>query len=125
MKLTQDTGSDRYLIGGYDRGELRVNGTVHTRSLLVSPQRIAPDWAPQGFEDLVPEHFDLLLEWAPEVVLIGTGARQRFPDAAIRRLFQARGVGLEVMDTAAACRTYNILVLEDRRVAAALLMIED
>lgn len=125
MKITQDLGSDRHLIGGYDRGEVRVNGIAYTRSLLVSAQNIAPDWGPRSCAELSAEDLAPLLAWDPEVVLLGTGARLRFPSPEVRRLFQARRMGLEVMDTAAACRTYNILVLEDRRVAAALFMIED
>ncbi|MCK7500562.1 MAG: Mth938-like domain-containing protein [Comamonadaceae bacterium] len=90
-------------------------------SLVLLPDRIAPDWVRGGFAALTEADLRRLLDFRPELVLLGTGARQRFPQPALLRpLIEAR-IGFEVMDLQAACRTYNILMGEGRRVAAALL----
>lgn len=125
MQITQDFGQASYIISAYEPGRIVVNQTVHTRSLVVMPERLIDDWTPQGFEELHEAHFEPLLALRPDILLLGTGGRQRFPDTAILRLFSREGIGLEIMDTAAACRTYDILMSEGRSVAAALLMIEE
>jgi len=94
-------------------------------ALIVTPERLVSDWPPQTFGDLVEAHFEVIASLEPEVVLLGTGSRQRFPRPPLIRSLLARGVGVEIMDTAAACRTYNIIMLEGRRVAAALLLLTD
>jgi len=81
------------------------------------------DWPPQRFEDLDSSHFDMLAELQPEFVLFGSGARLRFPSPALTASLLNQGIGIEAMDTGAACRTYNVLIAEGRNVAAALLMI--
>lgn len=93
-------------------------------SVVVTPAKLIRAWPPQRFEDLAPDHFAMLEELDPEVVLFGSGARLRFPGARCTGTLAERQIGVEVMDTAAACRTFNILAAEGRRVAAALLMIE-
>ena len=93
-----------------------------TRSAIVMPGRLVIDWPPQNVEDLRPEHFAALLEAAPEVVLLGTGTNIRFPNPAYTAPLVEKGIGVEVMDTPAACRTYNILMTDGRDVAAALLI---
>lgn len=124
MKITQDLGATQNLIRGYERGRVSVNTESYTRSLIVTPEHVEADWPPETFESLRPEHFAEIVEWGPEIMLIGTGASLRFPPPEIRRVFVDARVGLEIMDTAAACRTYNIITMEGRRVAAALLMID-
>ena len=79
-------------------------------------------WAPATFDDLTQAHFDGLLQDKPELVIFGSGARLRFPSASLLRGLIARNIGLESMDTAAACRTYNVLASEGRTVVAALLL---
>ena len=90
--------------------------------MIVTPERLVSDWLPQTFGDLVEAHFEAIADLEPEIVLLGTGSRQRFPRPSLLRSLLAHGVGVEIMDTAAACRTYNIIMLEGRRVAAALLL---
>ena len=124
MKITQELGQATYAITSYDRGEVRINESRFSRSLIVMPEQLLEDWGPQRFEDLTAEHLRPVLEWQPEIVILGTGTTQRFPAPEIQRLFVEAGIGMEVMDTAAACRTYNIVMAEGRRVAAALLMID-
>jgi uncharacterized protein len=124
MKLTLETGSGQNLINAYGEGQVTINQHLFTRSLIVTPDRIV-EWLPRGFDELVAEHFDVIAGLQPEVVVLGTGARLRWPaPECLRSLIEAR-VGLEPMDTGAACRTYNILMSEGRRVVAALLMIEN
>jgi uncharacterized protein len=107
-------------ITGYGEGYVMVNGARHSSSVVVLPDRIEP-WAAQSFDQLSTEDFAFLRDLKAEIVLLGTGARQRFPHPRFGAGLAAAGIGLEVMDLQAACRTYNILVAEQRKVAAALL----
>jgi uncharacterized protein len=101
----------------------RVRQEILTRSAVVTPTRLVRDWAPQSFGELRPEHMGILLELAPEIVLLGSGNSLLWPDSSVIAPLADAGIGYEVMNTAAACRTYNILMGDGRRVAAALLMI--
>jgi uncharacterized protein len=122
MKFTLESSSRVNLVRAYSRSELRI-GEEHVRSsCIVSADRLITDWPPARFEALRPEHLEAIFELKPEVVLLGTGERQHFPPAGIREAFAARGLGLEAMDLGAACRTYNILVQEERRAVAALFL---
>jgi uncharacterized protein len=123
MKIQLQNGGGRNVIRGCGPGEVTVNETVYRRSLVVAPDRIVEDWPPLSFDDLAAGHFALLAALAPEIILLGTGARHQFP-APVHTLPLIRaGIGLEIMDTAAACRTYNVILEDGRRVVAALLMI--
>ena len=97
-----------------------VNGARRSSSVIVMPDR-TEDWSVTRFDDLRAEDFAFLRELQAEIVLLGTGARQRFPHPRLTAALASAGIGLEVMDVQAACRTYNILVAEERKVAAALL----
>jgi uncharacterized protein len=121
MKLQPDR-SDVQAISGYGPGWVGVNGEKITRSVIISSGGERIDWDCSRFEDLGAAHFARLAELDTEVVIFGSGARIRFPQAAWLRPLMARRVGLETMDTAAACRTYNILAQEGRKCAAALLL---
>jgi uncharacterized protein len=123
MKFTLETGSGQNLINAYREGQVTINQRVFTRSLIVTPDRIV-EWRPRHFDELAAEHFDAIAELRPEVVVLGTGARLRWPAPEHLRSLVAARIGLDPMDTGAACRTYNILMGEGRRVVAALLMIE-
>jgi len=124
MKIALELPGNRNIVRGYGPGEIRVNETSYRSSLLLAPDRLDIDWAPVRIDDLAPEHFAAVIAMNPEVVLLGTGARLRFPAARCLAPFAEAQIGIEVMDTGAACRTYNILMGEGRRVVAALLMIE-
>jgi uncharacterized protein len=121
MQFTQDSASSINVIRGYGSGELRVNDAVYHGAIIVSPSVVIPEPTVHGLQDL--ERIDLarMLALQPELVLLGTGARQSFPPAAFGANFLRAGIGFEVMDTGAACRTYNVLVMERRQVAALLL----
>jgi uncharacterized protein len=103
-------------------GWVRVGQTEHRGNLVLLPDAVIEGWAPAGFAALTESDFASLLAHAPELVLLGTGARQRFPHPQLLRALSAAHVGVESMDTRAACRTFNILVAEGRRVAAALVL---
>lgn len=120
MKLHADAPSPLNTVTAYGPDFIEVNKTRHIGALLLLPDRLEA-WPVTAFDDLAVEHFESLLSHAPELVLLGTGRRQRFPHPRLTRALTAAGIGVEVMDTAAACRTYNILMAEGRRVAAALL----
>ena len=124
MKIQLETGAGSYLIRAYAPGEIKINDKVYASSLVLTPEEIFTDWAPRTFDDLAAGHFEAIAARKPEVVVLGTGARLRFPAPACLAPLSRAGIGVEVMDTAAACRTYNILAADGRRVVAALLMIE-
>lgn len=122
MKLTQEYGSaDAYRIRGYDPGRFYINDQTVETSVLVAVDTLDRGWPPTRFEDLTTEHLKPVLALDPEIVLLGTGPEQHFPPREFMRLLLEKGIGLEVMDTASACRTYNVLMVEGRRVVAALL----
>jgi uncharacterized protein len=123
MKIQLESGLGQNLIHSYGPGKIRIGQEVHVHSLIVTPARIIADWPPASFEELAAIHFQQIADLAPEVVILGTGARLRFPPPAVTRALIEVNVGVEVMDTGAACRTYNFLASDGRRVIAALLMI--
>lgn len=92
------------------------------RSFLLAIDRVVEDWPVPAIEALDAAAIETVLALQPEVVLLGTGSRQRFPAAAILALFLTRGVGVEVMDNAAAARTFNVLAAEGRRAVAAFML---
>ena len=124
MKFVLDDNSTGHAIQRYAQGEITIDGKVYRKSLVLTPDSIIPTWRPSTFQDLQKEDFTIVAELKPEIVILGTGAKQHFPSHAVTQLLIDARIGLEVMDTAAACRTYNILMSEGRRVAAALMMIE-
>jgi uncharacterized protein len=121
MKLQPDR-SDVQSISGYGPGWVGVDGEKITKSVILSSRGERIDWPSLSFEDLGAGHFARLVEVDAEVVIFGSGSRIRFPQAAWLRPLMARRIGIETMDTAAACRTYNILAHEGRNVAVALLI---
>lgn len=122
MKLHLDGASGRNHFTGYGTGYVVVNGIRYERSLVVLPARIVTDWLATSFDALAPGHLAALATLGAEIVLLGTGASLRFPRPELTRALVEARVGLEVMDVPAACRTYNILMAEERKVAAALLL---
>ncbi len=121
LKLHADPPSALNTVTAYGPGFIEVNKERHASSLVLAPDRLSP-WPVTEFEALAPEHFEALLALSPELVILGTGARQRFPQPQLARALLAAGIGVEAMDSAAACRTYNILMAEGRRVVAAVLV---
>jgi uncharacterized protein len=122
LKLHLASTDGRNAITGYGPGYVEINGNRHESSLVVLPVSIETDWKPDPDGDIGVESVAFLASLEAEIVLLGTGIKQRFPPPATLRPLIDAGIGFEVMDTFAACRTYNILVAEDRLVAAALLI---
>jgi uncharacterized protein len=122
VQFTLEQGSPANLIRGYSETELRIGAQHVHRSCIVTAERLITDWEPLTFADLMPVHLEAIFALAPELVLIGTGPVQRFAAAPVRAEFARRRVGLEVMQLGAACRTFNVLLQEERRVAAALFL---
>jgi len=120
MKLHLATPRNRAAFTGYGPGYIAVNGNVHRSPLLLTPDGTVVDWTVDSLAILTAEAIRQLLEYAPEIIILGTGTTQLFPDASTLRQAYEAGVGLEIMGTAAACRTYNILNAEERRVLAAM-----
>jgi len=110
------------VVTGLGPGWIRVGAIEYRENVVLTAEAIATGWAPSGFDGLNDADFAQLLNGKPEVVLFGAGAGIRFPDPRVTRPLIDAGVGIEVMDTPAACRTFNILVAEGRNVVAALLL---
>ncbi len=125
MRLTLDSGAGTYRISEYGEGYVTINEERLTASVVVMPERLIRNWGPEAVPDLDTTHLQVVADLNPEVVLIGTGRFQTFPRSELLSPLLSNGVGFEIMDTTAACRTYNILMAEGRTVAAALLMIRD
>ncbi len=120
MKLHPTAPTALNTFTGYGEGYVLVNGERREGNLIVLPDRILP-WTASCFDALTEADFEGLVELEAEILLLGTGPRQRFPHPRLTRALAARRIGVEAMDLQAACRTYNFLMAEDRRVAAALL----
>jgi len=123
MKIELDTISrDQYRIESYSNETVVINGTGYSSSLIISPKKLVTGWQVSAFTDLAAQHIDTITELEPEIIILGTGKKVRFPDPQIIAGIFSRDIGFEVMDTGAACRCYNLLVSEDRRVAAGLII---
>lgn len=122
MKLTLEKSSRLNLVRAYSPTELHIGEQIVRTRCIVTPTELITEWPPATYAEVDVAHLNTILELKPDVVVLGTGAVQRFPPARFREVFARAGVGLEVMDLGAACRTFNVLVQEERRVAAALFL---
>ena len=122
MKIERDQAEGRNTFTGYGEGYVEVNRKRHFASLVVSGERVVTDWPATSLESLGADHLAAIAELKPEIVLLGTGSTFRFPEPQLLAPLQKAGIGVEVMDTPAACRTYNILLGEGRNVVAALIV---
>lgn len=122
MKLHVDNTSGLNLFTSYGPGFVAVNHNRYERNLLVLPEQVELDWTLHDFASLTEGDFSKLAKLGADVILLGTGHKLRFPHPSLQAPLMAAGIGLEIMDTTAACRTYNILASEGRKAAAALLV---
>jgi uncharacterized protein len=122
MKFTLDQPAILHVIRGYAPGVLRIGDREFTRSVIVSAQTLIDDWRPQRAADLTAADLEPAVALQPEILLLGSGPRQVFPAPDLLAQLYAARIGFEIMDTGAACRTYNVLVAEGREVAAALII---
>jgi len=121
LKLHLANPGETNLFTAHGNDHVMVNGERYGHSIAVMAREILADWDVAAFDSLSAAHFDCFLSLKPDVLLLGTGPTQRFPHPGLYRSLTDAGVGVECMDTPAACRTYNILVVEDRKVIAAIL----
>ena len=122
MQLAQENPDFIYVLRGISEAGVLVNQETITRSFLLTPNVIVQEWRPTSAADLQPDDMQALLALVAALVLLGTGPRQKFPSAAAMAALLTRGIGIEVMDSGAAARTFNVLATEGRKVVAAFLL---
>ena len=122
MKLQSDPHSGANTISGYGDGYVEINQTPYAHAVLLSSDGAISEWPVQSFEGLEASHFTQMVDLNPELILIGTGSKQRFPKPELLKSLILAKIGFEIMDSQAACRTYNILVGEGRQVLLALIV---
>lgn len=120
LHLANAAGSNRFT--GYGTGYLAVNGQRHEKALVVTPSALHDGWQAQKADAISESEVEFLICLKPEIILLGTGIHQCFPNTTVMRAFARAQIGFETMDSAAACRTYNILADEGRNVLAAVLL---
>ena len=122
MKLQSDPHSGANAITGYGNGYVEINQIPYDHAVILKSDGAISEWPVKSFEELEAGHFAQMVDFKPELVLIGTGSRQRFPKPELLKPLIAAKIGFEIMDSQAACRTYNILVGEGRQVLLALIV---
>lgn len=122
MSLTLDENHATYQIKAYQPGSIQVNDQILHKSIIIAPNKLIENWTPQTFSELTRHHLAIIIDQNPAIVLIGTGNTLQFPPPSVYGDLINAGIGVEIMDTHAACRTYNALTAEDRNVIAALII---
>jgi len=120
--LTLDDNQAQYQIRAYQPGSITVNDKILSNSIIITPTRLIENWPPQTVAAITADSLTIIAETRPDILLIGTGATHVFLPVEIYGPLINLGIGVEVMDTSAACRTYNALCSENRQVAAALII---
>ncbi|MDF3055304.1 MAG: hypothetical protein K0Q74_1211 [Gammaproteobacteria bacterium] len=121
MQLSEDQTPGSYLVKQYVPGEIRINDQCYIQSIIISPHEIFP-WDIDTYESIENNSLKAILNLNPDIVILGTGATQHFLNPKITAVLLERKIGVEVMDTHAACRTYNLLASEGRNVVAGLVI---
>jgi uncharacterized protein len=122
MQLTRDDKSSPLLIRGLGDREIKIAEQTYRSSVLITSQSVLDDWPVKSVADITPELWTPILNDGAKILILGTGAAIAFPKPEQTAPLAQRGVGVEVMDTAAACRTFNVLLAEGREVAAAIIL---
>jgi uncharacterized protein len=140
MQFNQELNRASYTIRSYSAGKISISAPLEkmpeqtseqpntptleelTTSFIMTPSQLIRNWPPQSVDEICADHLEVITELKPEVLLIGTGDTLTFPDVKLTYQLMEQGIGVEVMDTAAACRTYNVLMHESRRVVLALVV---
>jgi uncharacterized protein len=122
MKFSEDKIDRGFFVTGYEHKVILVNGDAKKHSFIISDEQLIENWAPSHIDELRSHHLDPILELQPELVLIGTGQVLKFPSVSHYACLIQQNVGVEIMDSAAACRTYNILLNEGRKVVAGIIL---
>lgn len=122
MQLTEHKPGDHHFIRSVSPNQVVITNQVHTSSVIVGAHLLHTDWPVSSLAELTPETIEPLLEHQPELVILGVGSEQCFPPASVYHAFLSRHVGLECMTLQAASRTFNVLMSENRRALAALIL---
>lgn len=122
MKLSLDNEKSVYLINSYTDNNVTIRGKTLSSSLIITPQTVIEGWEVDNIDDIEELHFSILDELNPELILLGTGKTQAFAPHWLYEIAIKHQMSVEVMNTGAACRTYNVLASEDRRIAAFLIL---
>lgn len=122
MLISEDKPNSEYSIRSYQPGEIHINTDTYTRSVIISLSTLITDWPPQTLDELELSHLNTIIQLKPEIVLLGTGTQFKIPDKSLLTLFHDNKIGIEFMDTRAACRTFMALAAEERNVVGALLI---
>jgi uncharacterized protein len=120
--LAKDENAKELQIKSYSPGEIATQNKIFHQSIIISPHFLIEDWRPQTISELQSKDLQIICEKKPELLLLGTGEKQVFPQPKLFADIYKLGIGIEIMTTAAACRTYNVLLAEDRNVIAALII---
>ena len=120
--LDLDENRGAFQIRGYKPGTIKVNDQIHTESIIITPNQLILHWQPQTFSELTSASFDSIIELKPDILLLGTGSKMELVLPELYGQLINLGIGVEVMDTSAACRTFNALSAENRNVVAALII---
>ncbi len=121
MQLTEHTPGNYYFIQSVGPGHVTLQGITYHQSLVVGAHLLETSWEVPSMEALTADHLDILIKYQPEVIILGQGVTQRFPDPAVFHLCHTQGIGLECMTLEAACRTFNVLMSENRRALLGIL----
>jgi uncharacterized protein len=124
MKFSEHRDSNINVVKSYQQGEVKINADVYGKSLFFTQHEIIADWPVTHIKELAVEHLEPIIDTKPEVIILGTGERQVFPNIELFAFCASQGIGLEVMANDAACRTYNVITTEDRDVVLALIFEE-
>jgi uncharacterized protein len=122
MSLTLDDNHAKFQIRAYQPGIIQVNNETYNQSLIVSSKQLIEKWSPQTISELTLEHLKIATALKPAVLIIGTGEVLQFPNLDLYGDLINEGIGVEIMDSSAACRTYNVLTAENRNVVAAIII---
>lgn len=122
MKFAQHSQDEGYVITAYDNSGISINGKTFNKSLIVTSRQLQKDWGIETIESLQTSHINQVLSFKPELIIIGTGNKLVFPAVEVYSAIIKHGIGVDFMDTGAACRTYNILMSEGRDVVAGLIL---
>ena len=135
MRFAPDKDYGSYTVRSYQAGQVDIitpiesgeepvqeNQLTLTSSFIIAPKLLKENWPPQSLGEITKEHLKIVIDLNPELVILGTGQTLEFPLASLTEMLFAQGIGVEIMDTAAACRTYNVLMHEGRDVVAALIV---
>ena len=123
MKIELSTNNnDKNKISSYSNGSFTVNSQIFSNSIVISESKLLSEWAVNTFNDIATHHIEEIISYKPEIIIIGTGKSLKLLPEKFNALALSKGIGMEVMDTGAACRSYNLLVDEGRNVIAGLLL---